>query len=320
MSQATIQAILNRIETAKSILVAAHTSPDGDALGSTLALTMALREMGKEVVAFNVDGIFSPFEFLPGSETIKNSLDSDQTFDLGFLLDAGELKRAGIDLRLHCTDLINIDHHPHSETFGVENFVDTEAAATAILIYRLLKQQQHAISLDVAINIYTATLSDTGSFRYSNTNKEAFTVAGEMVSLGINAWDIASRLYETQPLDRLTLLGEALRTLKTSTCGQYASIAVTSDMYERCHAGAEHTDGFVNYPRSIEGVEVSIFFRQTDPDRFKVGFRSKGNIDVGALARELGGGGHHNAAGAQVDGTLEQVCATVYNRLGTKPV
>ena len=319
MSQ-TIQAILNKIDSAQRILVSAHSSPDGDALGSTLALTMALREMGKEVVAFNADGVPSPFTFLPGADTVQTDLDSATSFDLGFLLDAGELKRAGVDLRAHCSELINIDHHPHSEPFGVENFVDIDSASTAILIYRLLKQKGHPISLDVAINIYTATLSDTGSFRYSNSNQEAFTVAGEMISLGINSWDIASRLYETQPVERLTLLGESLRTLKTSSCGQYASIAVTNEMYALCQAGAEHTDGFVNYPRSIKGVEVSIFFRQTDSNGFKVGFRSKGNIDVGALAREMGGGGHHNAAGAQVEGTLEQVQFTVFDRLENTPV
>lgn len=319
MSQTTIQAILNKIDAAGRILVASHSSPDGDAFGSTLALTLALREMGKEVVAFNSDGVVSPFSFLPGADTLQDSLAEGDVFDLGFLLDAGELRRAGIDMRACCGELINVDHHPHSEQFGVENLVDIEAASTAVMIYRILQQKKHPISLDVAINIYTATLSDTGSFRYSNSNKEAFTVAGEMVSHGINAWDIASRLYETQPSERLMLLGEALQTLTVSACGQFAALAVTADMYERCRATSEHTDGFVNYPRSVEGVEVSIFFRQTDPDSFKVGFRSRGNIDVGALARELGGGGHHNASGAQVDGSLDEVRSKVFTRLGIKP-
>ena len=318
MGQTTIQAILKKIDSANRLLVVSHASPDGDALGSTLALTLALREMGKDVVAFNIDGIDTPFSFLPGADSLQNNLESDASFDLGILLDAGELRRAGFDMRAHCTELINIDHHPHSELFGVENLIDVDAASTAILVYRILQEAQHPISLNVAINIYTATLSDTGSFRYSNSNREAFTVAGEMVDLGINAWDVASRLYETQPLERLKLLGESLRTLKVSACGQYASLAVTAEMYAHCNAGAEHTDGFVNYPRSIEGVEVSIFYRQTDPDGFKVGFRSKGNIDVGALAREMGGGGHHNAAGAMVKGDLSMVQAQVVERLGIK--
>ncbi|MBW2689365.1 MAG: bifunctional oligoribonuclease/PAP phosphatase NrnA, partial [Deltaproteobacteria bacterium] len=150
---------------------------------------------------------------------------------------------------------------------------------------------------------------------YSNANPEAFQVAGEMVGLGVDPWSIASGLYESQDLHRLRLLALALPTLRTSTCGLYASIAVTLDMYENSGANEEHTDRFINYPRSVRGVEVAIFFRQLTKDRFKVGFRSKGNIDVGALARAMNGGGHHNAAGAEVDGSLESVQEWVFDRV-----
>jgi len=316
MVENPVRTILNKIDAAQRILVTAHVGPDGDALGSTLALALALREMGKEVVAFNRDGIVAPFSFLPGANTLVATLDGQAPFDLGFVLDAGELKRVGVDIRPMCRDLVNIDHHPFSETFGSVNYLDEEAAATALLIRRILAEAGHPLSLPVATCIYVATLSDTGSFRYSNANPEAFAVASELIGVGIDAWDVSARLYETQPLQRLKLLGEALQTLTVSRCGRFAWLAVTADMFQRCHATAEHTDGFVNYPRSIEGVEVAIFYRQTDPGSFKVGFRSKGKVDVGALSRELGGGGHHNAAGAQVDGSLDEVCALVARRLG----
>ncbi|HAD04832.1 MAG TPA: DHH family phosphoesterase, partial [Desulfuromonas sp.] len=151
--------------------------------------------------------------------------------------------------------------------------------------------------------------------RYSNADAEAFRVAGEMVALGINPWDVASNLYESQPEKRLRLLALALPTLTVSASGLYASIAVTSAMLQQTGATAEHTDGFVNYPRSIHGVEVGLFFRQVDATSFKVGFRSKGAVDVGALSREFGGGGHHNAAGAMVKGTLDEVRRTFFDRL-----
>jgi phosphoesterase RecJ-like protein len=316
MAESQIRKILNKIDAAQRILITAHVSPDGDALGSTLALTLALREMGKDAVAFNLDGVTPPYTFLPGSEQLISSLEGEAPFDLGFVLDAGELKRVGVDLAPHCHELINVDHHPFSEQFGVVNYLDESACATGVMVRRLLREQGHALSLPVAICIYVAILSDTGSFRYSNANPEAFTTAAEMVGLGIDAWDIASRLYETQPVQRLKLLGEALQTLTLSRCGRFATLAVTTEMLQRCGADAGHTDGFVNYPRSIEGVEVSIFFRQTEDDTFKVGFRSKGKVDVGALARELGGGGHHNAAGATVEGHLDQVRILVSQRLG----
>jgi len=310
-----VAAILKLIEEGRRFLVASHESPDGDALASTLALTNALREMGKDVVAYNRDGVPSPFDFLPGAQTVVRNIEGEETFDVGFILDAGELRRAGSHLREACRTLVNIDHHPHSERFGEVHYVDEKASATGALVHRILKAGGHAISADVALCIYTAVLSDTGSFRYSNADPEAFRIGAEMVEKGVSPWDVASCLYESQGAERLRLLARALATLTVSASGRYASVSVTTAMLEETGTGPEHTDGFVNYPRSIRGVEVALFFRQTGPATYKVGFRSKGAVDVGALARHLGGGGHHNAAGATVDGRLEEVRQSVFARL-----
>ena len=310
-----LKAILKTINEGRRFLVAAHEGPDGDALASTLALTLALRELGKEVVAYNRDGLPAAFDFLPGADTLVSSLGAEDRFDAGFVLDAGELRRAGNELRQHCATLVNIDHHPYSENFGSIYYVDTEACATGAMVYRVLAAGGWPISRDVATCIYAAIISDTGSFRYSNSNPEAFRVAGEMIALGVSPWDIATGLYENQDPRRLQLLALALATLTVSPCGQFASVSVTREMFAATGTGAEHTDGFVNYPRSIRDVEVAIFFRQVDERSFKVGFRSKGQVDVGALSRELGGGGHHNAAGALVEGSLDEVRRSVFARL-----
>lgn len=310
-----INRILQLIEQSQTILIAAHGNPDGDAIGSTLALANALQEMGKDVLAYNQDRAPLEYSFLPGYASVVDKIDSDQHFDAGFVLDAGELNRAGVWIRERSTTLVNIDHHPYSEDFGEIYYVDTQACATGVLIYRLLQAAGHPISADVATCIYTAILSDTGSFRYSNANPEAFAVAAEMVGVGVDPWSIASGLYESQERERLQLLAKALPTLRVSDCGRYASIAVTLDMYTQTGAHEEHTDRFINYPRSIRDVEVAIFFRQLSADRFKIGFRSKGNIDVGALARAMHGGGHHNAAGATLDGSLDSVQAWVYKKV-----
>jgi len=302
-----IESILQLIHQGQTFLVASHESPDGDAIGSTLALSGILREMGKDVVAYNRHHAPREYAFLPGCATIVSELNDAAVFDVGFVLDAGELRRAGSWIKDRCGKLVNIDHHPCSEDFGDIYYVDTEACATAVLIYRILQAAGHPLTLDTATCIYTAILSDTGSFRYSNANPEAFRVAGDMIKSGVDPWSIASGLYESQEKERLCLLGMALPTLQVSACGRYASLAVTLEMYDKSGARAEHTDRFINYPRSIRGVEVAIFFRQLATDTFKVGFRSKGNIDVGALARTMAGGGHHNAAGATVDGDLETV-------------
>ena len=310
-----IEPILQLIQQSQTFLVASHENPDGDAIGSTLALVNMLREMGKDVVAYNRDRAPLEYSFLPGYASVVNEPAKTRLFDAGFVLDAGELKRAGNWIKECCRTLVNIDHHPYSEDFGDIYYVDTGACATGVMIHRLLQASGHPLSLDVATCIYTAILADTGSFRYSNANPEAFRVAGDMISAGVDPWSIASGLYESQEKERLLLLAMALPTLQVSACGRYASLAVTLDMYVKSGAHEEHTDRFINYPRSIRGVEVAIFFRQLTQKTFKVGFRSKGNVDVGALARAMHGGGHHNAAGATVDGSLEAVQKWVYEKV-----
>jgi phosphoesterase RecJ-like protein len=311
-----IERIIEAIGTGRRFLVASHENPDGDAIASSLALSNALREMGKEVVVFNRDGVPVDYHFLPGWEGVVTEPPAGEVFDAGFVLDAGELRRAGNWIRQACRTLVNIDHHPHSEDFGDIYWVDERASATGVLVYRLLVALDWPISLEVATCLYTTILSDTGSFRYSNADPEAFRVAGEMVAKGVDPWAIASGLYESQEESRLRLLGLALPTLEVAPCGTFAAISVTDDMLQATGSRPEHTDRFVNYPRSIRGVEVAVFFRQIGPDRYKVGFRSKGTVDVGALARQLGGGGHHNAAGAVIEGPLPAVRELVFTRLG----
>ncbi|MEZ4599258.1 MAG: bifunctional oligoribonuclease/PAP phosphatase NrnA [Syntrophotaleaceae bacterium] len=310
-----IQAILRTIEQGKRFLVASHGNPDGDALGSTIALTLALREMGKEAVAYNQDGISEEMAFLPGADSMVKRLEDGDQFDAGFILDSGELARAGSHLRECCDQLVNVDHHPYSEDFGTIYYVDESACATGALVYRILTEAGHPISSQVAVCIYAAILADTGSFRYSNANPEAFQIAAEMVGKGVSPWDVASNLYENRPEKRMRLLAKALQTLTVSPCGRYGSISVTSEMFDATGADSEHTDGFINYPRSIRDVEVAIFFRQVGSQSFKIGFRSKGRVDVGSIAREFGGGGHHNASGATLPGSLKEVQETVFSRL-----
>jgi phosphoesterase RecJ-like protein len=310
-----IESILSTLGKAERFVVASHRSPDGDAIGSTLALVGFLRALGKQAVPFNLDGVPEELSFLPGADSLVSRLADTDTFDVGFVLDSGELSRAGSFLKDHCSCLINIDHHPHSESFGRYNLVDEQACATAALIYRLIRAAGRDVSADVALCLYTAILSDTGSFRYSNANPEAFQIASELVRIGVSPWMVAGHLYENRPACQIQLLNRVLDTLLLSPCGRFGAVSVTSDMLTATGTGPEHTDGFVNYPRSIRGVEVALFFRQIGPERFKVGFRSKGKVDVGTLARNMGGGGHHNAAGATIAGELIQVQQTVFARL-----
>lgn len=308
-----LQKIRQKIEENHRFLVVAHENPDGDAIGSTLGLAIALREMGKEVVAFNVDNVPDIMGFIPGSEILSDTL-PEELFDVAFVLDAGDLTRTGINVREISHQIINIDHHPHSD-FGDLCYVDTTASATAVMIYRLLKACGTPVSEAVAKNLYLGILSDTGSFRYSSANREAFAVASDLIGLGVDPWEMASSIYESYPPERMRLLGMVLPTLEVSGCGRYAAVSMTRDFIKASGATVEHSDGFVNYPRAIRGVEVAIFFNEIDKDLYKISLRSRGSIDVGGLARNLGGGGHHNAAGAKINGSLNCAKATVYKLL-----
>jgi phosphoesterase RecJ-like protein len=313
---AMIASIVAEIAAHSSFLITTHEGPDGDAVGSSLALGNYLTRLGKDVTVYFSDPVPDLYTFLPMADRVVHAI-PDRSFDICFVLDVGEFRRAGEELaRFTKIDkFINLDHHLLCDKFGAINLIDAEAAATGILVYRIIKAAGHEIDFDTALCIYTAVITDTGSFRYSNANQEAFTVAGELVALGINAWSIAEKLYESQPRKRLELLALALSTLTVSTRGDVASVTVTLDMYEKTGANPELTDGFVNYPRSIRGVEVAVFFREIKPGLFKVGFRSKGKINVSALAAEFGGGGHHNAAGCNVSGSLEEVRQRVFAHL-----
>lgn len=310
----TISNIVAAIRQSSTVLVVSHEGPDGDAVGSSLGMAAFLRAIGKQVTVHLADPVPELYRFLPGADLVTPTI-PDQDFDLAFVLDVGEFRRAG---KQFCSftrikQTINLDHHLTCENFGVYNLIDSSAAATGLLVWRVAAAYGFTADYDTALCLYVATLTDTGSFRYSNANREAFEVAGLLMEQGgLNAWSVSEKLYESQPRKRLELLSEALQTLEFVKGGQVASITVTLDMYARTATNAELTDGFVNYPRSVAGVEVAILFRQVEERRFKVGFRSKGMVNVAMLAKSFGGGGHHNAAGGMVDGTLDEVKKIVY--------
>lgn len=309
-----IRQIVEEIRQSRSVLITSHEGPDGDAVGSSLGMAAFLRAIGKEVVVHLADPVPELYRFLPGAESVQRSI-PDRDFDLAFVLDVGELRRAGKQFGAFTRigKIVNLDHHLTCENFGSYNLIDEQAAATGLLVWRVAKAYGFTADYATALCLYVAVLTDTGSFRYSNANREAFEAAGELLEQGgINAWFVSEKLYESQPRERLELLAMALPTLEFIRNGQAASLTVTLAMYAATGASAELTDGFVNYPRSVAGVEVAIFFRQLEERRYKIGFRSKGAVNVATLAQAFGGGGHHNAAGGTVEGSLEEVKRIVY--------
>lgn len=324
----TVGQCVAALEKARRILICMHEFPDGDALGSALSLCLALTEQGKEVVVYSPQGAPANLRFLPRSDAIVKALGKDERFDASIACDAGDDARLGPDWpdEARRGTVLNLDHHPRGKRFGHANLVDSGAASVGVLVWRILKAMGHPVSREMAVCLWVSVASDTGNFRHSNTNAECMRIACELVEKGVRPGEISSRMYESQPLSRVRLLAEVLKTLALSKDGRIAWVVATKDVFDVAGTTEETADGFINYPRQIEGVEVALLFREEGPLRFRVSFRSRGRVDVGTIATRFGGGGHHNASGCSVPGPFEDVKGVVLrevqrslSRLGPPP-
>lgn len=297
-------------------LIACHENPEGDAIGSELALALALRKMGKTATVLNADPVPANLLFLPGAGTVVFEEDGSK-YDVAVVVDCGSPERTGRvapELR-KCPLLVNIDHHRTNGDHGDLSLVDPDAAATGLLVHRILSAMGYEIDLDVATNIYVAVLTDTGSFHYGSSSPEAFEVAGEMVRRGVDPWAVAEQVYETQSALRLRLLGRVLDSLEVFADGRVACITTMREDLREFSAGKDALEGFINYPRSIVGVEVAVSLREEEGNLFRASFRSKGRVDVSEVAARFGGGGHRNAAGCTVPGPLAEAKGRVLEAL-----
>ncbi len=308
---------IEEIKRGRRFLVVSHVNPEGDAVGSLLGLALALKEAGKDVVPYLEDPVPEVLRFLPGSELVSHSLEGVEPFDATFAVDCGQYERLGKGFAQFRGQgkLINIDHHKTNDHFGDINIIVPEASAAGEIVFDLLKEAGLKITPEVATNLYVAIHTDTGSFRYSSSTPDAFRKAGELVRLGADPWKIASKVYENYPLKRFRLLSDALSTLEVKDEGKIALLIITQDMLRRVNGSKDLVDGFVNYARAIEGVEVGVLLRECGQDEYKISLRAKGDVDVSKVAEKFGGGGHPHAAGFNIKGTLEEVKEKVVEEL-----
>lgn len=301
--------IIEAIKNNNSFLIVSHINPDGDAIGSELALAAGLRLIGKKVTVFNQDHTPDIMSFLPGATEITHDIPEGAQFDAAVVVDSGTPKQLGEKFNAFkgYKKLLNIDHHATNLNFADTVYVDPDACSTGVMIYRILKRLQVEITEEIAVSIYSTIIVDSGSFHYGNSNPEAFRIAGEMVGLGVKPWVVAQNIYENQPEGRIRLLNMSLNTLSTHHNGKIGFIMVSSDMYKATGTKAEDTDGIVNYARALKGVEVAIFVREIAGDKYKASIRSKGSVDVTKIAGRFDGGGHINAAGCVLRGSLSEV-------------
>lgn len=294
-----------------NFLVIGHKDPDGDAIGSSLALYKALNEFGKNAIVANISKISDLYFFLDDTKNIL-LLQNNEKAQVIITVDSADFERTMLD-RQYVKDkiLINIDHHPTNTHFGNINFVVPEAAAVGCLIYEILTFCNIPISLKTAEYLYLSILTDTGSFRYSSTSANAFRIASNLIEIGVKPWKIAYNIYESKKLTTLKLMGLAINTIDTYYNNKLALMHITQEMYSSTNTNSDDTEGFVNIARSVRGCEVGVLLREDKPNYIKVSLRSKDAVDVSKIAQLFGGGGHKNAAGFEINGTIEEIKTTL---------
>ncbi len=314
-NQVSISALLELIRERQSFVISSHLRPDGDAIGSALGLMHVLEALGKKATVVFIDPIPPNFQFLSGRERVARTF---PVADAAIFLECDSIERSSIDrmqFDATCPELtINIDHHRSGREFADFNWIDPEAAAVGCMIYDLAVAAGVPISRGMAECLYAAILTDTGSFNYPSTTAATFAMAQHLVQCGANPNRIAADVYFSNPASKVRLLGIALSNIQID--GAVSWSHVTLEEMERVGASVEDCEGVANHLIGIAGVEAAAFLRELpEQDHFRLSLRSRKALDVSAVAEQFGGGGHRNASGCSIEGTLADVTGRIVAQL-----
>jgi phosphoesterase RecJ-like protein len=266
-------------------------------------MAYALRALGKDVSVVNSDAATASLMVFPGVPGIEIAARVDGVFDAAIIMECSDLGRTGVQ-GLDRFFVINIDHHPGNSGYGQINWFDATAAACAEMVYELIGALEVPLSLEIATHIYLAILTDTGSFHYSGISPRTFEISRDALLAGVDPVLVARSVYDSNSMGRLRMLGAVLNGMQVDETGRVAVVYLDQEMTRAAGGTYEDTDGLVNLPLTVKEIEAVVFFKQSEGDEYRVSLRSKGDIDVGAVAKEFGGGGHKNAAGFKVRGAL----------------
>lgn len=312
-----IEEAIKIIEKSSNIFIASHINPDGDNIGSVLALTLALIKRGKAVFALESDRSPSNLSFLPGFELMKKYDDDMGDVDTFITLDSSDPDRLGDNILLidKANHVINIDHHKSNTNFGNINIVDTEAAATGELIFDIIQKLDIDMDKNIATNIYAAISTDTGSFRYGNVNSKTHRIAATLLETGIDLTHINIELYENMSMAKASLFIKTINKLKTYEDGKIAVIKITQDMLEETSTDWEDTEGIISFIRQIDSVEVSCLMKEYEKEETRISLRSKKYADVSLICSAFDGGGHMRAAGCTIYKDIDSAESTLINKI-----
>lgn len=307
-----LTAILDVLDRGERFLVCSHTRPDGDAVGSMLALGMILEQMGKRAHLATAERIPLQYRKLPGASAVSRTARVHGPYDAAILLECDSIQRTRLR-GLEKLFLINIDHHITGLEFAHLNWIDQDAASVGEMVYRLARAAGVVITPQIAQCIYATLLTDTGAFCYGNVRGSTFAVARDLAEAGADPIAVAREVYYAAPVSKLLLLGAALRRLKRER--RMAWLWVTLRDMQRTRATEEDCEGIVDIALSMAGTDAVIFLRELPRGRVRLSLRSKSGLNVAAIAARLGGGGHQNAAGCTLKGSLPRACKQIVAEL-----
>lgn len=301
-----LQQIVDAVRQKQRFVVSSHSRPDGDSIGSQLAFAYAARALGKEVTIVNRDAAPPPLMTFPGVPTIRIADSVGGDFDAAVIMECGDLARPGV-AGLDKYFVINIDHHPGNTGYGAINWFDESAAACGEMVFDLVNALGVPMSRDIATHIYLAILTDTGSFHYSSISPRTFDICRQMLEAGVDPVAVARSVYDSNNMGRLKLFGAVLSAMQIDASGRIAIVYLDHEMARAAGGTYEDTEGLINLPLTVKEIQSVVFFKQTEGDNYRVSMRSKGDIDIGAVAKEFDGGGHKNAAGCSATGPIDKL-------------
>jgi bifunctional oligoribonuclease and PAP phosphatase NrnA len=310
MTSPELQQIVDAIRMRRRFVISSHARPDGDSIGSQLAMAYALRALGKEVRVVNRDPAPGPILAFPGvadieiAERVPAEPGGNPGFDAAIIMECGDLGRTGVS-GLERFFVINIDHHPGNTAYGHINWFDASSAACGEMVFDLINALGVPLSYEIALHVYLAILTDTGSFHYGNISPRTFEICRKAIQAGVRAVDVARNVYDSNNMGRLKLFGSVLGAMQLDHKGRIAIVYLDHEMARAAGGTYEDTEGLINLPLTVKEIQAVIFFKQMEGEEYRVSMRSKGEIDIGSIAKEFGGGGHKNAAGCTVNGAID---------------
>ena len=298
----------------RRVVVTSHLRPDGDSIGSSLALAWALKALGTDVRVIHRDRAPIQLTEFPGVGEILIGETLPEETDAVVVLECGDLERTGLT-GFADRAVINIDHHPGNAGYGTAQWIDGSAAACGEMIFEIIVELGVPLTEHMAIQLFVAIVTDTGSFRYPGVSPRTFSISARLLEAGADPASVARKLFDSHTLGRLRLQGAVLQTMEIDETGRLAILRLDNAMLAAAAGTAEETDGLINLPLSVKAIQAAVFFKEAEHDQWRVSLRSKGDVDVGRIARAFGGGGHKNASGCTLTGALDDVKARVFMQL-----